>query len=229
MTWAIVCEAKRGEVERKGVITGRDVYGLTAAAIVQGAVVASRKGFERRGGLAPSRPSSRRASSTGSSASTFAGRSSRPTSRSRSRPSVAREIGLPTRKEPRVTLKEGASPGGARCPACGEPLFVWLETEGYGSIGGPGDRPLRDCGLVAARDAVPSPDHAIDALLLGREENEYRRRAIRAATPPACRPGSERRTGRRCSCPAAWHSPHASGGWPASGPAQDWRFAAFGT
>jgi short subunit dehydrogenase-like uncharacterized protein len=54
MTWAIVCEAKRGEVERKGVITGRDVYGLTAAAIVQGAVIASRKGFEGRGGLAPS-------------------------------------------------------------------------------------------------------------------------------------------------------------------------------
>ena len=54
MTWAIVCEAKRGEVERKGVITGRDVYGLTAAAIVQGAVLASRKGFEARGGMAPS-------------------------------------------------------------------------------------------------------------------------------------------------------------------------------
>jgi short subunit dehydrogenase-like uncharacterized protein len=54
MTWAIVCEAKRGEVERKGVITGRDVYGLTAAAIVQGAILASRKGFDGRGGLAPS-------------------------------------------------------------------------------------------------------------------------------------------------------------------------------
>ena len=54
MTWAIVCEANHGEVERKGVITGRDVYGLTAAAIVQGAVLASRKGFETRGGLAPS-------------------------------------------------------------------------------------------------------------------------------------------------------------------------------
>jgi short subunit dehydrogenase-like uncharacterized protein len=54
MTWAIVCEAKRGEVERKGVIMGRDVYGLTAAAIVQGAELASRKGFDARGGLAPS-------------------------------------------------------------------------------------------------------------------------------------------------------------------------------
>jgi short subunit dehydrogenase-like uncharacterized protein len=54
MTWAIVCEAKRGEVERKGVITGRDVYGFTAAAIVQGAELAARKGFGARGGLAPS-------------------------------------------------------------------------------------------------------------------------------------------------------------------------------
>jgi hypothetical protein len=54
MRWAIVCEAKRGEVERRGVITGSDVYGLTAAAIVQGAMIASGKGFEARGGLAPS-------------------------------------------------------------------------------------------------------------------------------------------------------------------------------
>ena len=54
MTWTIVCEAKRGEVERRGVIAGRDVYGLTAAAIAQGALLASRKGFDGRGGLAPS-------------------------------------------------------------------------------------------------------------------------------------------------------------------------------
>jgi hypothetical protein len=53
MTWVIACEAKRGEVEHKGVITGRDVYGLTAAAIAQGATLASMKGFEGRGALAP--------------------------------------------------------------------------------------------------------------------------------------------------------------------------------
>jgi short subunit dehydrogenase-like uncharacterized protein len=52
--WMIVCEAKRGEVEHKGVISGRDVYGLTGAAIVKGAILAARKGFEPRGGLAPS-------------------------------------------------------------------------------------------------------------------------------------------------------------------------------
>jgi short subunit dehydrogenase-like uncharacterized protein len=54
MRWMIVCEAKRGELECSGVISGKDVYGLTAAAIVRGAALASRKGFEPRGGLAPS-------------------------------------------------------------------------------------------------------------------------------------------------------------------------------
>ncbi|MDX6605591.1 MAG: hypothetical protein QOD14_131 [Solirubrobacterales bacterium] len=54
MRWMIVCEAKLGEIERKGVISGKDVYGFTAAAITRGAILASRSGFEPRGGLAPS-------------------------------------------------------------------------------------------------------------------------------------------------------------------------------
>ncbi len=54
MLWTIVCEAKRGEVERRGVISGRDVYGLTAAALCQGAMIAASRGFEGRGALAPS-------------------------------------------------------------------------------------------------------------------------------------------------------------------------------
>ena len=74
--WMIVCEAKRGEVERKGVISGRDVYGLTAAAIAQGAMIAARRGFEatRRTG-ALRRRSIRRSSSAASTASTCAGTS----------------------------------------------------------------------------------------------------------------------------------------------------------
>jgi short subunit dehydrogenase-like uncharacterized protein len=52
--WMIVCEAKRGDVQRTGVVSGRDVYGLTGAAIVQGAALAAKKGYEGRGGLAPS-------------------------------------------------------------------------------------------------------------------------------------------------------------------------------
>jgi short subunit dehydrogenase-like uncharacterized protein len=54
MRWMIVCEAKRGVTERKGVVSGRDVYGLTAAAVARGAVLAARRDFEARGGLAPS-------------------------------------------------------------------------------------------------------------------------------------------------------------------------------
>jgi short subunit dehydrogenase-like uncharacterized protein len=54
MRWMIVCEAKRGEIERRGVISGTDVYGLTAAAIRRGAVIAAGKGFDARGALAPS-------------------------------------------------------------------------------------------------------------------------------------------------------------------------------
>ena len=54
MRCMIVCEAKRGEVERRGVITCRDVYGLTAAAISQGARIAAGRGFDARGALAPS-------------------------------------------------------------------------------------------------------------------------------------------------------------------------------
>jgi hypothetical protein len=87
---------------------------------------------------------------------------------------VAREIGLPTRKGRRVSLEDGAAPGAARCPACGQPLFVWLETEGYGPREDQVIDRCENCGLVVTRDAVPSPDHAVDALLMGREEDGTR-------------------------------------------------------
>ena len=92
---------------------------------------------------------------------------------------MARQIGLPTRKGRTVSLEEGAAPGSPRCPACGEPLFVWVETEGYGSREDQVIDRCENCGLVAVRDAVPSPDHAVDALLSGREESDARV-AIRA-------------------------------------------------
>jgi hypothetical protein len=84
---------------------------------------------------------------------------------------VDREIGLPARKGRQVSLEEGASPGGARCPACGQPLFVWIETEGYGAREDQVIDRCENCGLVVTRDAVPSPEHAVDELLAGREEN----------------------------------------------------------
>jgi short subunit dehydrogenase-like uncharacterized protein len=54
MLSTIVCLAKRGDVQRMGVLSCRDVYGLTAAAIRQGAMIAAGPDFQGRGALAPS-------------------------------------------------------------------------------------------------------------------------------------------------------------------------------
>jgi short subunit dehydrogenase-like uncharacterized protein len=50
----IVCDARRGEELRRGIVTGSDVYGLTAALAVKGAIIASSIGFSGSGALAPS-------------------------------------------------------------------------------------------------------------------------------------------------------------------------------
>lgn len=52
--FTIVCDVVRGDGARRGVIRGSDVYGLTAAAIVRGAIVAARGGIPASGALAPS-------------------------------------------------------------------------------------------------------------------------------------------------------------------------------
>ena len=93
---------------------------------------------------------------------------------------MARQIGLPTRKGRTVSLEEGAAPGSPRCPADGEPLFVWIETEGFGPREDQVIDRCESCGLVVVRDAVPSPDHAIDELLLGREEDGHGGVSVRA-------------------------------------------------
>jgi short subunit dehydrogenase-like uncharacterized protein len=52
--YTIVCDAVKGVESRRGVISGRDVYGLTAALTARGARIVTGKDFEGRGGLAPS-------------------------------------------------------------------------------------------------------------------------------------------------------------------------------
>jgi short subunit dehydrogenase-like uncharacterized protein len=54
MRFTIVCDATRAEERSRGVISGRDVYGLTAAAVSKGAMIAAGRGFSAGGALAPS-------------------------------------------------------------------------------------------------------------------------------------------------------------------------------
>src|SRR5690348_3787679 len=73
-------------------------------------------------------------------------------------------IGLANRRRRAVSLEEGAQPGGARCPACGEPLFPWTELI---------DR-CENCGLAVAHDSVPSPEDSSRALIAGAQRRGER-------------------------------------------------------
>lgn len=66
---------------------------------------------------------------------------------------------------PTVSLEDGASPGGARCPACEKPLFVWVETQGWGPREDQIVDRCENCGLVVDRDSVPDAEAALDQLL----------------------------------------------------------------
>src|SRR5262249_30874485 len=68
----------------------------------------------------------------------------------------------------------------ARCPADGEPLFVWIETYGYGKREDEVVDRCEACGLVVPRNSVPSPDQAVDELL-GRAKPRGERTAVRTA------------------------------------------------
>jgi hypothetical protein len=83
-------------------------------------------------------------------------------------------IGLGARRRRAVSLDEGAGPDATRCPACGEPLFVWLETVGYGAREDQVIDRCENCGLVAVRGLVPSPEDATDAFLAAAERRDAR-------------------------------------------------------
>ena len=89
-------------------------------------------------------------------------------------------IGLGARRRRAVSLEQGADAETPRCPACGEPLFVWIETIGYGQREDQVIDRCENCGLVVVRGAVPTPDHAVDRLLSGAKERDGRV-AIRVA------------------------------------------------
>lgn len=52
--FVIVCEARGGGRSRRGVVSGPDMYGLTAHTTVAGALTCAAPGFDRAGALAPS-------------------------------------------------------------------------------------------------------------------------------------------------------------------------------
>jgi hypothetical protein len=74
---------------------------------------------------------------------------------------------------PTVSLEEGASPGGARCPACEKPLFVWVETQGWGPREDQIVDRCENCGLVVDRDSVPDAAAALDQLLGGNGRDTF--------------------------------------------------------
>ena len=82
-------------------------------------------------------------------------------------------IGLGNRRRRAVSLEQGASPSSPRCPACGEPLFAWIETIGYGAREDQVIDRCENCGLAVPRDDVPSPESAAEALVdAGRTDGE---------------------------------------------------------
>ena len=99
-------------------------------------------------------------------------------------------IGLGARRRRAVSLDEAAGPATPRCPACGEPLFVWIEdTKRVAPGGAPSHLGAREdqvidrcenCGLVLVRGAIPTPEHAAERLLSDAEQRGERI-AFRAA------------------------------------------------
>jgi len=86
-----------------------------------------------------------------------------------------------------VSLEQGATPGGARCPACGEPLFVWVETQGWGPREDQVVDRCENCGLVVGRDSVPDAEAALAELLALRRGTHSNGSGGEAATPVVIR------------------------------------------
>ena len=51
--WTIVCDVRAGTEQRRGIVSGTDVYGVTAATVVEGAQRMANSDFDRSGALAP--------------------------------------------------------------------------------------------------------------------------------------------------------------------------------
>ncbi|HSD23033.1 MAG TPA: hypothetical protein VLB79_01765 [Solirubrobacterales bacterium] len=81
-------------------------------------------------------------------------------------------IGLGTRRRRAVSLEDAAGPETPRCPACGEPLFVWIETAGYGQREDQVIDRCENCGLVLVRGEIPTPEAAAERLLAEADQRD---------------------------------------------------------
>ena len=80
---------------------------------------------------------------------------------------------------PEVSIAAGAAPGSVRCPACDEPLFVWVETEGWGPRESQVIDRCENCGLVVARESAGDAASAATGLLSRLADGQ----AVRSANP----------------------------------------------
>jgi hypothetical protein len=87
-------------------------------------------------------------------------------------------IGLGRERRRAVSLEEAAATGSDRCPACGDPLFAWVETEGWGPREDQVIDRCENCGLAVAREAVPGPDAAASVLLGDSADSERGGRTV---------------------------------------------------
>ena len=88
--------------------------------------------------------------------------------RGREPPVLGRALSRASSDIPTTPLAAGAVAGGPRCPACDEPLFVWIETIGFGPREDEIVDRCENCGLVCARDRVPAnPQEAVERLFPG--------------------------------------------------------------
>ena len=115
---------------------------------------------------------------------------------------------------PTVKPGAGAPPGAPDCPACGEPLFVWVETAGYG----PREDEIVDrcesCGLVAARGRVPGgPEQAASELLASARRRSADSSTVRIPNPASLQAwfGAENWAALRPGEPGLGMPPKAAG------------------
>ena len=179
----------------------QDVYGLTAAAIASGAIIAASKGFKGRGGLAPSQafepavlPQRARAASTSTGRSSPSapspGRGGRVVAASRSacRPRHGRTRSASSRAP--AQARPAARPAASRSSSGSRPRA--------GAPGGPGHRSLRELRPGRRPRRRPLARRGGRRVAGRRRPSVARRVAFAPRTPPASRPGSAPRTGRRC-------------------------------